>query len=177
MPNTSRFLEALHFAAFKHRDQRRKGAEAAPYINHPIAVARVLASEGGVTDRDVLMAALLHDTIEDTDTTAEDLRTRFGDRVAALVQEMSDDTSLRQAERKRLQIAHAEAKSPDARLIMLADKICTIRDVAAHPPLGWSLGRRREYFDWAKAVVDRLRGTNAALEAAFDEAYAKRPAD
>jgi guanosine-3',5'-bis(diphosphate) 3'-pyrophosphohydrolase len=168
-------LRALAFAAHKHRDQRRKDAEASPYINHPIALAEVLAEEGGVEDVEVLAAALLHDTIEDTATTSEELRAAFGERIAGVVLEVTDDKSLEKAERKRLQVEHAAALSREAKLVKLADKICNLRDVAERPPANWDLGRRREYFDWAKQVVDRLRGAHARLEAAFDGAYARRP--
>jgi GTP diphosphokinase / guanosine-3',5'-bis(diphosphate) 3'-diphosphatase len=170
-----RIFDALAFSAHKHRDQRRKGAGAVPYINHPIAVAQVLAAEGAVMDETVLMAAILHDTIEDTETTAGELRARFGDHVTAVVVEVTDDKALRKDERKALQIAHAAAKSHEARLVKLADKICNVRDMGLQPPENWPLARVRDYFDWAKAVVDQLRGTHPGLEAAFDAAYAQRP--
>ncbi len=167
-------LKALSFAAHKHRDQRRKDAQASPYINHPIALADVLVNEGGVTDAEVLAAALLHDTVEDTATTPEELERTFGPRVAGIVAEVTDDKALPKAERKRLQVEHAASISPEAKLVKLADKICNLRDVALHPPAQWSLERRREYFEWAKSVVDRLRGIHPRLEAAFDAAYEKR---
>lgn len=170
-------LRALAFAAHKHRDQRRKDAEASPYINHPIALAEVLAREGGVGDIEVLAAALLHDTIEDTDTTEDELRAAFGDRIAGIVAEVTDDTSLPKAERKRAQIDHAPALSEGARLVKLADKICNLRDVADRPPAQWELARRQEYFEWARQVIDGLRGASPRLEAAFDAAYALKPAD
>ncbi len=168
-------LRALAFAAHKHRDQRRKDAEASPYINHPIALAEVLAREGGVGDIEVLAAALLHDTIEDTATTGEELRAQFGERIAAMVEEVTDDKGLAKAERKRLQIEHAAGLSPGAKLVKVADKICNLRDVAERPPAKWDLERRREYFDWAKQVIDRLRGAHPKLEAAFDDAYERKP--
>ena len=167
-------LKALEFAAFKHRDQRRKD-EVTPYINHPIALASVLAREGGIQDEVVLAAALLHDTLEDTQTTPDELRGAFGDRIADIVEEVTDDKSLLKAERKRLQIEDAAALSREAKLVKLADKICNVRDVADQPPAKWDLARRREYFDWAKAVVDRLRGTHPELEKRFDEAYVRKP--
>jgi guanosine-3',5'-bis(diphosphate) 3'-pyrophosphohydrolase len=167
-------LKALAFAAHKHRDQRRKDPEASPYINHPIALADVLVNEGGVTDIEVLCAALLHDTVEDTATTAGELRAVFGERIAAIVAEVTDDKELPKAERKRLQIERAPDLSRQAKLVKLADKICNLRDVAERAPEGWDLARRREYFEWAKRVVDGLRGTHARLEAAFDAAYAMR---
>ena len=167
-------LKALAFAAHKHRDQRRKDPGASPYINHPIALADALVNEGGVTDIEVICAALLHDTVEDTDTSHEELERVFGERIARIVAEVTDDTDLTKAERKRLQVEHAALLSPEAKLVKLADKICNLRDVAERPPASWDLARRREYFDWAKRVVDRLRGTHSRLEAAFDAAYAMR---
>ncbi len=168
-------FRALAFAAHKHRDQRRKDAEASPYINHPIALAEVLAGEGGVADAEVLAAALLHDTIEDTATTADELRAEFGARIAGIVVEVTDDKSLPKEERKRLQIEHASAISHGAKLVKLADKICNLRDVADRPPAQWGLERRQEYFEWAKRVIDGLRGAHPGLEAAFDAAYRLKP--
>ena len=168
-------LEALAFAADKHRDQRRKDAAASPYINHPIALANVLVQEGDVADPAVIAAALLHDTLEDTQTTAAELRTAFGEAIARVVAEVTDDKDLPKAERKRLQVEHAATLSREAKLVKLADKICNLRDMADHPPAKWDLVRRREYFDWAKAVIDRLRGVHPRLEATFDAAFARRP--
>ena len=172
-------FRALAFAAHKHRDQRRKDAEASPYINHPIALAQVLAAEGGVTDIEVLAAALLHDTIEDTDTTGEELEREFGGRIAAMVAEVTDDTALPKVDRKRLQVEHAGRLSEGAKLVKLADKICNLRDVAARPPAKWDLQRRQEYFEWAKQVIDGLRGAPGesmrVLEASFDAAYRLKP--
>ncbi|MGZ8219932.1 HD domain-containing protein [Methylomagnum sp.] len=169
-------LHAALFAAEKHRNQRRKDAAASPYINHPLAVANILANEGGIDDPVTLIAALLHDTIEDTATTAAELAAEFGPAIAAVVQEVSDDTTLPSKERKRLQIEHAKAVSPRAKRVKLADKIANLRDLSDHPPAGWLEARKQDYFDWAKAVVDGLRGGNPALEAAFDAEFAKRPA-
>jgi guanosine-3',5'-bis(diphosphate) 3'-pyrophosphohydrolase len=168
-------VDALAFAAGKHRDQRRKDAEASPYINHPIALARILAVEGGVADALTLSAAVLHDTIEDTQTSYEELAREFGRDVADVVLEVTDDKSLPKAERKQLQIDHAPRLSRAAKLVKLADKIANLRDVAEHPPAQWPPERRREYFDWAKRVVDGLRGTHERLEVAFDAAYARKP--
>ena len=168
-------IGALAFAADKHRNQRRKDAEASPYINHPIMLAKILSVEGGVEDGLVLCAAVLHDTIEDTETSYPELAEQFGREIAEVVREVTDDKSLPKAERKQLQIDHAPQLSRAAKLVKLADKIANLRDVADHPPSQWPLERRREYFDWAKRVVDRLRGTHDRLEAAFDAAYARRP--
>ena len=176
MPDsTGLLLKALAFAALKHRDQRRKNEAASPYINHPIALANVLWHEGGVRDATVLAAALLHDTIEDTDTKPEELRAVFGDAIAEIVLEVTDDKSLPKPERKRLQVEHAGHISQAAQLVKLADKICNVRDVAGEPPTHWDLERRRAYFEWALEVVDGMRGANPLLEAAFDEAYKAKP--
>ncbi len=168
-------LRAAVYAAHKHRDQRRKDAEASPYINHPLALADILAREGGISDGATLCAALLHDTIEDTDTTMSDLEGAFGMEVASIVREVTDDKTLPKEERKRLQVEHAVHLSDKAKLVKLADKIANLRDVANSPPADWTLERRREYFDWALAVVNRLRGVHQQLEATFDEAFAARP--
>lgn len=167
-------IQAVAFAADKHRNQRRKDAEASPYINHPIALANVLANEGGVQDVTVLCAAVLHDTIEDTETTADELRALFGDQVAAVVLEVTDDKSLQKAVRKQKQIEHAPHISPQAQLVKLADKISNLRDILASPPADWSPERKQAYFDWAANVVAGLRGVHSGLEAVFDGLYARR---
>lgn len=163
-------FRALVFAADRHRNQRRKGADASPYINHPIAVAAVLANAGKVTDETLLVAAVLHDTVEDTQTTFDELDVRFGPEVAAIVREVTDDKALPKGERKRLQIEHAASASPRAKQLRIADKICNLRDVASAPPVGWSLERRREYIEWAEAVVANCRGVNALLDREFANA-------
>ena len=168
-------MTALSFAADKHKNQRRKDAEASPYINHPIALANVLLNEAGVEDQRVLIAAVLHDTIEETDTTELELVKHFGKDVADIVLEVTNDKTLPKADRKRLQIEHAANISQRAKLIKLADKICNLRDIAASPPADWSDDRKREYFDWAKAVVDAQRGAHPGLEHLFDKAYEGRP--
>jgi len=171
----NQLIKAIAFAADKHRNQRRKDADASPYINHPIALANVLSNEAGVTDEKVLIAAVLHDTIEDTDTTASELVDVFGDEIAAIVLEVTDDMLLPKGERKRLQIEHASTISESAKLVKLADKICNLRDVADNSPTHWTLQRRQEYFEWAKAVVDGLRGVHPKLEELFDVAYGDKP--
>jgi guanosine-3',5'-bis(diphosphate) 3'-pyrophosphohydrolase len=174
--DAARLLAAAQFAAFKHREQRRKGAAASPYINHPLAVAGLLADEGGIEDVEVLMAALLHDTIEDTLTTRAELAQNFGPAVASIVAEVTDEKGQSKRLRKEMQVAHAPRLSHAAKLVKLADKTCNLRDVVARPP-DWDLARRQEYFDWAKRVVDGLRGAHAALEAQFDRVHALRPGD
>lgn len=166
-------LDAASFAAHKHRRQRRKDADTSPYINHPLALADILAREGGVQDGKIIAAALLHDTVEDTQTTIDELEARFGKRVASMVAEVTDDKSLAKAERKLLQITTSASKSPGAKLVKLADKIANLRDLASSPPADWPEDRKVQYFEWSKKVVEGLRGSNSPLEAAFDEAYAR----
>ena len=168
-------LKALSFAAHKHRHQRRKGVKAIPYINHPIALADLLVRTAKIDDPEIIATALLHDTVEDTRTTHKELRMEFGSAISKLVAELTDDKSLPSEVRKRRQVEHAPTLSPRARMVKLADKTCNLRDVVQDPPAKWSLKRKQEYFDWAREVVDQIRGTNVALEKAFDAAFAKRP--
>jgi guanosine-3',5'-bis(diphosphate) 3'-pyrophosphohydrolase len=167
-------LRAAAFAAEKHRNGRRKDAEASPYINHPIQLAYILV-QADIEDPVVLAAALLHDTIEDTNTTHDELEIVFGHEIANIVAECSDDKDLNKLERKQAQIDHAARLTRQAKLVKLADKIANVSDINGAPPAGWSLERKREYFDWARKVVDQMRGTHAVLEARFDAEYAKRP--
>jgi guanosine-3',5'-bis(diphosphate) 3'-pyrophosphohydrolase len=167
-------LQAAAFAAEKHRNQRRKDVEASPYINHPIQLAYILV-QAGIEDPVVLASALLHDTIEDTNTTHDELEIVFGHEIANIVAECSDDKTLSKLERKQAQVDHATRISRQAKLVKLADKIANVSDINGAPPAGWSLERKREYFDWGKRVVDQMRGTHAVLEARFDAEYAKRP--
>jgi GTP diphosphokinase / guanosine-3',5'-bis(diphosphate) 3'-diphosphatase len=170
-------LDAVMFAAERHKNQRRKDVEASPYINHPIALAHLLASAAGVDDPIILQAAVLHDTIEDTETTADELRERFGDDVTNIVLEVTDDKTLPKQRRKELQVEHAAHKSEAAALIKLADKTCNLRDIVNAPPADWPLGQRQAYFDWAKQVVDNLPKVSDSLLRAFDDAYGGRPED
>ena len=163
-------IRAAHFAAEKHRHQRRKDVEKSPYINHPLAVAHVLGLEAGVTDRDVLAAAILHDTVEDTDATLDEIEAEFGSRVATLVDEVSDDKSLPKETRKELQVQHAADVSDDAKLLKIADKICNVRDLTASAPAEWSQDRVREYVDWSERVVANCKGVNDRLDRLHDEA-------
>jgi hypothetical protein len=168
-------IRALAFASEKHSLQRRKDADASPYINHPIALLSILVVEAGIEDADVLAAALLHDTIEDTRTTEKELADAFGERIAEIVAEVTDDKALAKAERKLLQIDHAHHLSREAGMVKLADKIANLRDVANNPPADWPLVRRQEYFDWAKRVADNIQNPPFKLRALFDAAYARRP--
>jgi GTP diphosphokinase / guanosine-3',5'-bis(diphosphate) 3'-diphosphatase len=164
-------LKGLNFAAQKHRDQRRKDEEASPYINHPITLAHLLWNEAGVQDAIVVTVALLHDTVEDTQTTLTELEQEFGSEIAGLVREVTDDRSLPQQERKQRQVEHAAHLSPRAKLVKLADKTANLRDMVMAPPANWSPERKQEYLAWAKSVIDQLRGTHSDLEALFDQAY------
>ncbi len=162
-------LRAATFSADRHRTQKRKGTDELPYINHPLEVASVLANVGGVVDATTLVAALLHDTIEDTSASAADLEEHFGREVRQLVEEVTDDKSLAKDVRKRLQVEHTAQLSVAAKQIKLGDKICNVRDVVTNPPSNWPLDRRREYLDWAERVVAGCRGANERLERRFDE--------
>jgi guanosine-3',5'-bis(diphosphate) 3'-pyrophosphohydrolase len=173
MVDPATLLRALVFAAERHRRQRRKDAEASPYINHPIAVAAVLAEAGQVTDEALLVAAVLHDTVEDTPTSFDEIAALFGSTVADLVREVSDDKSLPKQRRKELQIEHAASGSPRAKQLKIADKICNVRDLAAGRPESWDVTRCRDYVAWAQDVVAGCRGVNAGLDATFDESVAK----
>ena len=160
-------LKALHFSATKHRDQRRKDVEASPYINHPIEVAELLSRVGDVRDLITLQGAILHDTIEDTETTPEELEALFGSEVRRVVEEVTDDKRLPKAGRKRLQVEHAPHLSEGAKQIKLADKISNVRSVTQTPPADWPLKRRLEYFDWTEQVVAGLRGCSPPLESLY----------
>ncbi|CAD7004351.1 unnamed protein product [Ceratitis capitata] len=170
---TAKLMQGLQFAASKHRTQRRKDNET-PYINHPINVATILAVEGGITDESVLIAALLHDTVEDTDTTFEEIKQHFGVEICEIVREVTDDKSLEKQERKRLQIEHAAMSSFKAKLVKLADKLDNLRDLRRKPPIGWSLERQEQYYVWAKKVVDNMRGTNPVLERELDVIFKEK---
>ena len=167
-PDISLLLKAFKFAAFKHRDQRRKDQRASPYINHPIAVAEALWEIGGIRDGATLVAGILHDIIEDTDTSPEELASEFGEEICGIVKELTDDKYLPKHVRKRLQLENAGTLSTRARPVRMADKISNLDDIIHSPPAGWSLERREEYVIWARQVIDRLRGSNRALEDYFD---------
>jgi GTP diphosphokinase / guanosine-3',5'-bis(diphosphate) 3'-diphosphatase len=166
-------LRALEYAAQLHRKQRRKDEDQSPYINHPIQVAEILWRIGEVEDTDVLVAAILHDTIEDVGANHDELAKKFNLHIADIVQEVSDDKDLPKEVRKQLQIEHAASISREAKLVKLGDKICNIQDITTHPPAGWPLERKQDYLTWAEQVVAGLRGTNPALEAEFDRHLAE----
>ena len=168
-------VKAADFAARKHKDQRRKNKSETPYINHPIGVAHILTSEAKVTDPIVIQAALLHDTVEDTDTTIEEIGDVFGEKIKQIVAEVTDDKSLPKQTRKQIQIDTAHKKSPEAKLVKLADKLYNLRDLDSpgDVPDGWEEKRVNEYFTWAFNVVKGLRGSNARLENELDKLFKK----
>ncbi len=166
-------LQAAHFSADKHRDQRRKGSRSTPYINHPLEVAERLNRVAGIEEAAILIAAILHDTIEDTDTTAAEIGGYFGAEVAALVEELTIDKRPHWLERKRAEMDGAALLSPRAKLIKLSDKTSNVVDTATNPPGDWTVPRRREYLEFARLVADGCRGENAALDAEFDRVMAE----
>jgi len=169
-------LTAAIFAARKHQGQVRKDHQASPYVTHPLTVARLIDTIGEIQDQDILIAAILHDTLEDTDTRPEDLQEHFGTDVLTMVLEVTDDKSLPKICRKQRQVIHAPHLSYAARIIKLADKIVNCTDILRNPPFDWSLTRRQEYIQWAADVVFQIRGTNPPLEQAFDELFAEAEA-
>lgn len=168
MSTLPKLLQAISFSAKKHRDQRRKGGDSEPYINHPLEVANLIAGIGKIADYEILMAAVLHDTIEDTETTHDELKELFGAQVAQMVSEVTDDKSLPKTKRKELQIEHSRHLSYGAKLVKLGDKISNVSDVLNNPPEDWSAERRNEYIAWAGKVVDGVRGVNKEMEQYFD---------
>lgn len=165
-------FNALSYASKMHATQRRKDNKDTPYINHPIDVARMLVTTGGITDANTLAAAILHDTVEDTEATAEDIGELFGPTIRDLVLECTDDKSLPKEERKRLQVVNAPHKSQQAKCIKMADKISNIRDIIESPPAFWTIERMQEYLNWGEKVVAGLRGANKPLEELFDKTLA-----
>ena len=166
-------LSAARFAAEKHAGQRRKGDAAEPYVNHLIEVADLVATAIPELDTNLVIAALLHDSIEDAGVTAEDLASRFGADVADLVSEVTDDKSLPKQERKRLQVVNAPKKSVRAQTIKLADKISNLRSILSSPPANWDFERKKEYFTWAQRVVGGLTAPNPVLKAEFESTVSK----
>lgn len=164
-------LKAAHFAANKHKSQKRKGAEASPYINHPLEVADLIWNAGQYHDPEVVCAAILHDTVEDTETTFNEIEELFGKRIASLVKEVTDDKSLPKAERKTLQIEHAPHLTEGASLIKLADKTSNVKDIVNDPPPDWSEERQHDYVEWTKLVVNELAPVCPPLKEHYERNY------
>ena len=173
MQQTQAIIDAMHFAAEKHRHQRRKDRHLSPYINHLIEVLHLLWHIGGVREETILVAGLLHDIIEDTNTSAREIERQFGAEVRAMVEAVTDDKTLPKEQRKQQQILRAPDLPPGAKLVKLADKCANLSDLLFHPPADWPDKRRRAYVDWAEQVIAGLRGTNQALETHFDQLATK----
>ncbi len=168
-----KLLAAAIFAAEEHQGQVRKGHRGSPYVTHPLTVAKTLFEIGGIRDTQTQVAAILHDTLEDTPATKADIRDRFGQAVLDIVLEVTDDKRLSKMERKRLQVVHAPDLSLPARLVKFGDKLVNCWDILHDPPEGWDLTRRRHYIQWGADVLAQIRGTNAPLENAFDAMLAE----
>lgn len=166
-----RIMAAARFAAEKHAQQKRKGENAEPYFNHLLEVAELIAASNRDLDVELIMAAFLHDTVEDTGVTLLELEQRFGNDVAALVAEVTDDKSLPKETRKQLQVERTPGKSPRAQALKLADKTSNLRAIISSPPVGWSLERKQQYFEWARRVVSGISSPNEFLKSEFDKAY------
>ena len=170
--STGLILKALQYAAEKHSSQRRKDTQGSPYINHPIEVTEILWRIGEVRDTALLLASILHDTIEDTDATPEEIKAKFGEEVLSIVLEVTDDKNLLKVVRKQRQVETAPHKSPKAKMLKVADKISNVQDIISTPPKDWSLERRQEYVLWSERVVAGLRGVNQKLEYYYDDLLA-----
>jgi guanosine-3',5'-bis(diphosphate) 3'-pyrophosphohydrolase len=169
MNDILKLLTAVDFAADKHKFQRRKGQnEMIPYINHPLQIARLIAEHYGTQNTDLLVAAILHDIIEDTETTPEEIEEKFGSHVKDIVLEVSDDKNLNKADRKRLQVENSPRISGEGKIIKLADKICNVKDITAFPPKGWDNERIIEYIRWSRSVINGVKGVNKKMEEIFE---------
>ncbi len=157
-------LKALNFSAYKHRYQRRKGDEHLPYINHPIRVAYLVSEIGKVEDPVIIASAILHDVVEDTETSFDELKEEFGEKVASIVMEDTDDKRLEKKERKRLQIENAKDLSYGATIVRIADKIANIMDIVNSPPDDWSYERKKDYLQWAKSVVSKCKDYDGSVK-------------
>jgi len=167
---TQILLRAANFAAHKHRLQKRKDKDQTPYINHPLEVSNFL-SQAGVVDIDTLVAGLLHDTIEDTDTKIDEIVEFFGENVANIVMECTDNKSLPKVQRKKLQIEHAEHISIPAKLVKMADKYSNLKDLKTNPPQSWTAAEINGYANWSYAVFLKLRGHNKQLDQKLTELF------
>ena len=173
----SMLIKAFKFVSVKHSGQRRKGYKGEPYINHLADAADILWNSGEIHDITTVVAGILHDTIEDTSTTQEELASEFSPEIASVVLEVTDDKSLPKDKRKQLQIEHAPQLSFMARQVKLADKISNLKGILESPPEGWDNERLLEYAKWSEKVISRIKGTNEILEKIyyklFDEAIKK----
>ena len=166
--------KAIEFASEKHRKQKRKNLDSDPYINHPIGVAHLISSIGKVTDVNVLCGAYLHDTVEDTDTTIEEINIEFGNKIREIVQDVTDNKKLSKVERKKNQIQRASYKCKEAKIVKLGDTLHNLLSLLNDAPLNWSIDRIQGYFVWSKFVVQELKGTNSELEDALDKIFSSK---
>ena len=164
-------IRAAYFAGEKHRNQRRGDVEQTPYINHPLELAAILTEEGGITDVVTICAALLHDTIEDTETTVHELTEQFGKEISHIVAEVSNDMTLDSAGRKISEKACIPNLSHRAKLVKIADKLANIRDVSTMPPVGWTLKKKEDYFDFAREIVTSAQDASPELYKIFIRDY------
>ncbi len=169
---TAILLKAINFAARKHRFQNRKGMDNIPYINHCIQVADSLANIGNEKDTSTLIAAVLHDTLEDTQTELHEIEELFGKEVSDIDTEITDDMSMTPEERKEIQLSQIEKLSVKAKKIRIADKACNIKDIS-RPGLKWTKDRKLDYLKYSKDLIDKIRGTNEFLEQEFDRQFEK----
>ena len=169
----AKIVRAAYFAGEKHKDQRRSDKEETPYINHPLELASILVDEGHIEDVDVICAALLHDTIEDTDTTYEELNLIFGSVVTSIVREVTNDMSLSSPERRLKEAASIPHLTFQAKLVKLADKIANIRDISTMPPVGWTLEKKEAYFDFSLSIAEQAKDASQVLYEIFVHDYHK----
>ena len=170
MNDTVLITRALRFAAERHSSQRRKGQAKEPYVNHLAEVSELVADATEGKDVNLIAAALLHDTIEDTETSSDELVATFNNDIAQLVADVTDDKSLPKQDRKHLQVVNSRAQNMRVKLLKLADKTSNLRSLANSPPENWNTERKQAYIDWAIKVAAGLKGVNPWLEERFDEA-------
>lgn len=171
---TQLLLKAIDFAAIKHKDQRRKDPNKTPYINHPVGVAQIISQEANISDIDILIGAVLHDTVEDTDTTLDEIQDVFGSKIRLIVDEVSDDKLKSKDERKQAQIDKSPFVSYEAKIVKLADKLYNLRDLERQTPRGWTEERVQEYFVWASKVCCSIRGVCKPLDEKLDDIFSNR---
>ena len=174
LDTTQLLLKAIDFAAIKHKDQRRKDPNKTPYINHPIGVAQIISKEANISDIDILIGAVLHDTVEDTETTLDEIEEVFGSKIRIIVDEVSDDKLKSKEERKQAQIDKSPFVSYEAKIVKLADKLYNLRDLERQTPEGWTEARVQEYFVWASKVCSSIRGVCKPLDKKLDELFTNR---
>ncbi len=167
--DTGKLLEAIEFASEKHKNQFRKNKDKTPYIHHPVQVARTISRHVQNVDNDVLIAAVLHDVLEDTDTSRVELENTFGKKIASIVLEVTDNKNQPKLLRKLLQIKNAKKKSIEAKTIAVADKICNLTDIINDPPVNWNPQRKNMYTDWVEQVVKGMKGANPRLDQLVEE--------